>query len=49
VRTNDASGLVDLMRNTLGKIEGIISTRTTIVLQTIKEEQKLVIPNTNAK
>ena len=44
VRTNDAAGLVDLMRNTLGKIEGIISTRTTIVLETIKEEQKLVIP-----
>lgn len=44
VRTEDAAGLVDLMRNTLGKIEGIISTRTTIVLETIKEEQKLVIP-----
>ena len=49
VRTIDAAGLVDLMRNTLGKIEGIISTRTTIVLQTIKEDQKLVIPNTVAK
>lgn len=45
VRTNDAAGLVDLMRNTLGKIEGILSTRTTIVLQTVKEEQKLVIPS----
>jgi len=45
VRTNDAAGLVDLMRNTLGKIEGIISTRTTIVLETVKEEQKLVIPS----
>lgn len=44
VRTNDAAGLVDIMRNTLGKIEGILSTRTTIVLETIKEEQKLVIP-----
>lgn len=44
VRTADPAGLVDLMRNTLGKIEGIISTRTTIVLETIKEEQKLVIP-----
>lgn len=49
VRTPDAAGLVDLMRNTLGKIEGIISTRTTIVLQTIKEEQKIVIPNNNLK
>ncbi|ERJ58056.1 Lrp/AsnC family transcriptional regulator [Sphingobacterium paucimobilis] len=45
VRTHDAAGLVDLMRNTLGKIEGILSTRTTIVLQTVKEEQKLVIPS----
>ncbi|WDF69878.1 Lrp/AsnC family transcriptional regulator [Sphingobacterium oryzagri] len=44
VRTNDAAGLVDLMRNSLGKIEGIISTRTTIVLETVKEEQKLVVP-----
>lgn len=46
VRTDDSSGLVHLMRNTLGKIEGIISTRTTIVLETIKEEQKVVIPTT---
>ncbi|MGO1243648.1 MAG: Lrp/AsnC family transcriptional regulator [Sphingobacterium sp.] len=45
VRTNDAAGLVDLMRNSLGTIEGIISTRTTIVLETVKEEQKLVIPS----
>ncbi len=44
VRTRDAAGLIDLMRNTLGKIEGILSTRTTIVLDTVKEEQKLVIP-----
>ncbi len=44
VRTRDASGLVDLMRNTLGKIDGILSTRTTIVLETVKENQKLVIP-----
>lgn len=44
VRTNDSIGLVDLMRNTLSKIEGIISTRTTIVLQTVKEELSLHIP-----
>jgi Lrp/AsnC family leucine-responsive transcriptional regulator len=35
---------VDLMRNTLSKVEGIISTRTTIVLQTVKEDQQVVIP-----
>ncbi|WP_033564397.1 Lrp/AsnC family transcriptional regulator [Sphingobacterium sp. SYP-B4668] len=44
VRTNDSAGLVDLMRNTFSKIDGIISTRTTIVLQTVKEQQKIVIP-----
>jgi len=44
VRTNDSAGLVDLMRNSLSKIEGIISTRTTIVLETVKEDNKLVIP-----
>ena len=42
VRTNDAAGLVDLMRNTLGKIEGIISTRTTIVLETVKDRKSVV-------
>lgn len=45
VRTEDTAGLVELMRNGLGKIEGILSTRTTIVLETIKEQQKLVIPS----
>lgn len=45
VRTNDSSGLVDLMRNTIPQIEGISSTRTTIVLETIKEDNKLVIPS----
>ncbi len=45
VRTADSDGLVELMRNSLSKIEGIISTRTTIVLQTVKEEQNIIIPN----
>ncbi|MFD2742181.1 MULTISPECIES: Lrp/AsnC family transcriptional regulator [Sphingobacterium] len=45
VRTSDSSGLVDLMRNTLSQIDGIISTRTTIVLETVKESHKLVIPS----
>ncbi len=45
VRTADTMGLADLMRNSLGKIEGILSTRTTIVLETIKEQQKIVIPS----
>lgn len=44
VRTSDNQGLVELMRQHLSKIGGITSTRTTIVLQTIKEEQNIVIP-----
>ena len=44
VRTEDASTLMDLMRNSFKKIPNISSTRTTIVLETVKEEQQLVIP-----
>ena len=43
VRTSDNEGLVDLMRNSLSKIKEVTSTRTTIVLQTIKEEQNIYI------
>lgn len=45
VRTADSAALVELMRNSFAKIPEIISTRTTIVLETVKEEQKLVIGN----
>lgn len=44
VRTADATALVELMRSSFSKIPGIISTRTTIVLETVKEEHQLVIP-----
>ncbi|MHC5310132.1 Lrp/AsnC family transcriptional regulator [Myroides sp. LJL116] len=44
VRTSDSLALVYLMRNSLSKIQGIISTRTIIVLQTVKEDNKLIIP-----
>jgi Lrp/AsnC family leucine-responsive transcriptional regulator len=44
VRTADAQSLITLMREKLGKIDGIISTKTTIVLETIKEKNHLVIP-----
>lgn len=44
VRTTDSLALVHLMRNSLSKIQGIISTRTIIVLQTVKEDNKLIIP-----
>lgn len=45
VRTSDSLALVYLMRNSLSKIQGIISTRTIIVLQTVKEDNKLIIPS----
>ena len=44
VRTYDSSTLVSLMRNNFSKIPNLISTRTTIVLETVKEQQQLVIP-----
>ncbi|MBE9462486.1 Lrp/AsnC family transcriptional regulator [Dyadobacter subterraneus] len=44
VRTADSSSLMDLMRNSFSKIPNILSTRTTIVLETVKEQQQLVIP-----
>ena len=44
VRTYDSSTLMELMRNKFGKIPKLLSTRTTIVLETVKEQQQLVIP-----
>lgn len=44
VRTADSASLMELMRNTFSKIPNILSTRTTIVLETVKEQQQLVIP-----
>jgi Lrp/AsnC family leucine-responsive transcriptional regulator len=44
VRTADSASLMDLMRNAFSKIPNILSTRTTIVLETVKEQQQLVIP-----
>lgn len=44
VRTQDSLALVHLMRNSLSKIEGVISTRTIIVLQTVKEDNKIIVP-----
>ena len=43
VRTEDSASLMDLMRSRLKKIPGILSTKTTIVLETVKEQQQLVI------
>jgi Lrp/AsnC family leucine-responsive transcriptional regulator len=44
VRTYDSASLMHLMRNSFGKIPNLLSTRTTIVLETAKEQQQLVIP-----
>jgi Lrp/AsnC family leucine-responsive transcriptional regulator len=43
LRTTDSASLMQLMRGSLSKIPNIISTRTTIVLETVKEQQQLVI------
>ncbi|MFT4155027.1 Lrp/AsnC family transcriptional regulator [Parafilimonas sp.] len=47
VRTADSAGLMQLMRNKLQKIPNILSTKTTIVLETAKEDHQLVIPKKN--
>jgi len=44
IRTYDSASLMHLMRNSFAKIPNILSTRTTIVLETVKEQQQLVIP-----
>jgi Lrp/AsnC family leucine-responsive transcriptional regulator len=44
VRTADSASLMAFMRNSLQKIPNILSTKTTIVLETVKEQQQLVIP-----
>ncbi|MCO4292276.1 Lrp/AsnC family transcriptional regulator [Solitalea sp. MAHUQ-68] len=46
IRTEDSQSLVKWMREELSKIQGIISTRTTIVLETLKETTNLTIPLT---
>jgi len=43
VRVADAASLIALMRNEFAKIPTVTSTKTTIVLETVKEEQKLMI------
>jgi len=44
VRVADSASLIALMRNEFAGIGTIQSTKTTIVLETVKEEQKLQIP-----
>jgi Lrp/AsnC family leucine-responsive transcriptional regulator len=41
VRARDAQHLGVLLRQRLGRIPGVVSTRTTVVLETVKETMKL--------
>ncbi|MBN9385106.1 MAG: Lrp/AsnC family transcriptional regulator [Chitinophagaceae bacterium] len=44
VRVADSASLIALMRNEFARIPTIQSTKTTIVLETVKEDQRLHIP-----
>jgi Lrp/AsnC family leucine-responsive transcriptional regulator len=44
VRTKDPQSLIQLMREKFSKIHGIISTKSTIVLETHKENNYLPVP-----
>lgn len=44
VKTTDSASLIKLMRTRFSQIPNILSTRTTIVLETVKEHQQLIIP-----
>ena len=44
IRAQDPQSLIRLMRERFSKLSNIISTKTTIVLETLKEENSLPIP-----
>jgi len=44
VRTTDSASLMALLRDEFSKVPNILSVKTTIVLETVKEQQQLVIP-----
>jgi Lrp/AsnC family leucine-responsive transcriptional regulator len=48
VRAKDPLALIHFMREKLSKISGILNTKTTIVLETIKEDNYLPIPKPTA-
>jgi Lrp/AsnC family leucine-responsive transcriptional regulator len=48
VRTKDAEQLGIFLRTRIGRIPGVRSTRTTIVLETMKETSRLAIPGAQA-
>ncbi|MDQ3169225.1 MAG: Lrp/AsnC family transcriptional regulator [Acidobacteriota bacterium] len=45
VRARDAEHLGELLKGRIGRIKGVRSTRTTIVLGTLKETQQLPLPD----
>lgn len=45
IRAKDPQSLAQLMRDKFSKITGLLSTKTTIVLETLKENNFLPIPN----
>ena len=48
VRTRDAEQLGSMLRTRIGRIPGVRSTRTTIVLETVKETSRLELPRLEA-
>jgi Lrp/AsnC family leucine-responsive transcriptional regulator len=44
VRVEDTEALSNLLRNRIGQISTVVSTRTTIVLETFKETCRLMLP-----
>ena len=46
VRTRDAEHLGQLLRQQIASIASVTSTRTTIVLETVKEDPRIAIPKT---
>lgn len=44
IRTRDAEHLGSILRTRIGRIKGVQSTRTTIVLETVKETSRLEVP-----
>jgi Lrp/AsnC family leucine-responsive transcriptional regulator len=44
IRTSDSASLLEMIRNSMSKIADITITKTSIVLETTKEQQELLIP-----
>lgn len=49
VRARDAEHLGQLLRHQIGPVAGVQSTRTTIVLETVKEDPRIAIPKEKTK